>query len=272
MPSGASSAMEDLLKPTVVLKAHPPKVLAKTSVLQPLMIVPRECLPLSFLDLAEPTGDLYPSRLYESHVRILDLESRRGSGPHVLIARLETTGSLHAIEKHEKGLYTACKLGSWVEVGKLSLKATIACRQVLELSKAVVVEAKEQKASPPITTPGLHKAQSRKRLAIEALQSVVRKKARPQSVVVSTLPSLSEGERGTSTVPASRQDTPSAGPRSEALEYSRHGSQAAPSSSALVQPSTPFDPEPLAPPPTGGELLDRIRKQYFEALYNSKVS
>ncbi|CAI4216264.1 unnamed protein product [Parascedosporium putredinis] len=76
-----SSAMEDLLKPSIVLKGqpHPPKLLAKNAVLQPLMILPRSDLPLSYLDLISSCGDLTPSRFYESHVRILDLENRRVS-------------------------------------------------------------------------------------------------------------------------------------------------------------------------------------------------
>jgi len=255
--------MEDLLKPTIILKSHPAKLLTRPAVLQPLMTLAREHLPLSFLDLASPTGDLDPSRLYESHVRVLDLESRRGSVPQLLIARLDATCSLFAVERHDKDLYAVCKLGDWVDLSRLAEKATIACRQLLLQTSG---RAKHEK-SGPMTTPTLHKAQSRKRLAIEALQSVVRKKTRTQSV--STLPTLSNGGQPEAAPTESIQDLTSAALATPAVP-------AAPAEevqSAEPEPctTTPLrDSEPPLPP-TGEELCGRIRNQYFEALYHSKA-
>jgi hypothetical protein len=255
--------MEDLLKPTIVLTPHPPKLLAKPAVLQPLMTLAREHLPLSFLDLTSPAGDLHPSRLYESHIRVLDLESRRGSVPPLLIARLGATGSLFALEQHNKGLYAACKLRDCVDVGQLAGKATFACRQLLQQIVGPK-QAAEQDRSRPITTPALHKAQSQKRLAIEALQSVVRKKARTQSV--STLPTLSDGGQVIRAPTESREETPAV-----ATETSAPTAEEAQAAEPEWLNSTPLrDSEPPSPP-TGEELCERIRNQYFEALYRSKA-
>ena len=281
-----SSALEELLKPTIVLKVgvmspgdlvssclvltcdppqpHPPKILTKPVVLQPLMIIPRGYLPLSYLDLLSPTGDLTPSRFYESHVRILDLENRRGAGPHLLIARLDTNGSLFAIEGFEKSLYTACKLGSWVELNQLSSKATLACQQLLSLAQS------QREATAPaavaLTTPSLHKANKEKRMAIEALQSVVRRKSRTQSV--STLPSLGDCAN---TPPITSTDAGEASP-SDPTDTQKPASSQEPPPTSQPPQLPPSQSCALPPPPSGDELLEKIRTQYFDALYRSKVT
>ncbi|SPN96892.1 uncharacterized protein DNG_00412 [Cephalotrichum gorgonifer] len=251
--------MEDLLKPTITVKAHPPKLLSKPAVLQPLMILPRHHIPLSHLDLASPSGDLPPSRFYESHVRILDLENRRGGGPYLLIARSEKPRHLYAIEAFEHGLYTVCKLGSWVELSRLRSKATLSCEQLLE---PVRVDRPDEgaAAAQPLTTPGMHKANKEKRIAIEALQSVVRKK-RTQSI--SSLPPLSQGGLSPPTTfadscpPSTNTEDP------VPTQESQH---------SIPLPVEPAQPCAPPPPPCGEELLERIRTQYFDALYRSKGS
>lgn len=220
------------------------------------MILARGYLPLSYLDLACPSGELPLSRFYESHIRVLDLENRRGGGPYLLIARFDKTGSLYAIEACEKGLYTVCKLGSWVEVGPLRSKATLACDQLLDLPRT---EGGKVKPSQPLTTPGLHKANKEKRIAIEALQSVVRKK-RTQSA--STLPSV--GEAGL-TPPAASTDSGPASTAAQEPPPTQENQQSLQPSPDASQPCVP------PPPPSGEELLEKIRSQYFDALYRSKV-
>lgn len=220
------------------------------------MVLARDYLPLSYLDLTSPSGELPLSRFYESHIRVLDLENRRGGGPYLLIARFDKADTLYAIEACEKGLYTVCKLGSWVEISLLRTNATLACDQLLDLPRKEVEEAR---SSQPLTTPGLHKAHKERRIAIEALQSVVRKK-RTQSV--STLPSMGEGRL-----------TPP-----PALEESGTSSAATQDPPPTQEKQCPPQPPPDAsqpcvppPPPSGVELLERIRTQYFDALYRSKV-
>lgn len=221
------------------------------------MILGREYVPLSCLDLASPSGDLPQSRFYESHVRILDLENRRGGGPYLLIARLDKTGALYAIEGYDQGLYTVCKLGQWVEPRRLRSKATLSCDQLLDLGRE---EPVPEKAASPLTTPGQHKASKEKRIAIEALQSVVRRK-RTQSV--STLPPMGDGGL---TPPTTATDS---GPSSTAAQDPAPTQE----SRSSLPPPPPDSSQPCAPPPppSGEELLERIRTQYFDALYRSKV-
>jgi DNA replication regulator SLD3 len=89
------------------------------------MLLPREHLSLSCMDLASPLGDLEYSRFYESNVRILDLESRMGARPVVLIARLESDKTVYALERKDDGLYSLCHLGSWVDLQSLSKHAAV---------------------------------------------------------------------------------------------------------------------------------------------------
>ena len=222
------------------------------------MILGREYIPLSYLDLASPSGDLPPSRFYESHVRILDLENRRGGGPYLLIARLDKTGALYAVEGYEQSLYTVCKLGQWVELRRLRSKATLSCDQLLDLGREE--PAPEKKAGAALTTPVQHKASKEKRIAIEALQSVVRRK-RTQSV--STLPPMGDGGL---TPPTTATDS---GPSSTAAQEPAPTQE----SRSSLPPPPPDSSQPCAPPPppSGEELLERIRNQYFDALYRSKV-
>ena len=221
------------------------------------MILAREYLPLSYLDFTSPSGELPLSRFYESHVRILDLENRRGGGPYLLIARFDKTGTLFAIEACERGLYTVCKLGSWVEVGLLRSNATIACDQLLDLPKG---EPGDGNSSRPLTTPGLHQASKERRLAIEALQSVVRRK-RTQSV--SALPPMGEGGLTPPTV-LTDSDPSSAPAQEPAPTQESHDTPQPPPPEASLPCLPP-------PPPSGEELLEKIRSQYFDALYRSKV-
>ena len=220
------------------------------------MILARDYLPLSYLDFTAPSGELPLSRFYESHIRVLDLENRRGGGPYLLIARFDKAGTLYAIEAYDKGLYTVCKLGSWVEIETLRSNATLACDQLLDLPRE---EDEEAKPSQPLTTPGLHKAHKERRIAIEALQSVVRKK-RTQSV--STLPSMGEGGL---TPPTAFADS---GPSSTATQDPPQTQENQCSPQPPPDASQPYVP----PPPSGEELLEKIRSQYFDALYRSKVS
>jgi DNA replication regulator SLD3 len=60
------------------------------------MLLPRNHLRLSFLDLSSPYGSFESSPSFEANIRILDLESRMGNRPVVLIARLESNKSIYA--------------------------------------------------------------------------------------------------------------------------------------------------------------------------------
>ncbi|KAI0868910.1 DNA replication regulator SLD3-domain-containing protein [Hypoxylon argillaceum] len=260
-----SSAMEELLRPVIVIKPHPPKLTIKPRSLQPLMLLPREYLSLSFLDLSSPYGSFESSSSFEANIRILDLESRVGNRPVVLIARLESNRSVYAIERQPDALYTLCHLGSWIDLEQLCDLATASCPSLIRKQPALPTEPI---AHVPLTTPQISHANKKRRLAIEAIQSLVKKPTRSRSISV-----LSQAGEG------SRPPTPIQG-RSDTIDAG---------SVAGVQDGLPPDIPGLGPDtqaqesllqdqdealniPNAEGIFDNIRNHYFEALYHSMGS
>ena len=222
----------------------------KPRVLQQLLLLPRAELSLSHLDLSSANGELPPGRFVESHVKILDLESRVGGAPVVLIARNEPVGTLYAIERHDKNLYTACKLGSWVSLEALKANATACSAKLLHEQPRKC----EGTAGQPPKAPVL---QSKKRVAIEAIQQLVRKKPKIASI------SSPAGETQGSVGGTNEADVQSQG--SLQLEESQSQSQVESQSQGLP---APVDNQAEPPP---ADHLENIRTQYFDLLYKSMV-
>lgn len=223
------------------------------------MLLPRERLPLSNLDLSSPHGDFSSCRFYESRIKILDLEGRLGS--NLLLARSETNRTVYAIERHGDGLYVLCKLGAWADVGKLAQFATVTCDQRLQTYKTILAPTG---ASLPLTTPQLHKENKRRRLAIEEIQSMVKKRPRSQSVATVVSQDLAQnttpGEACANTPSAESQPPQDLVPTNSPSTESQ--SQAAPPPEAAD--------ESLSQPTAEG-IFQNIRSQYMEALYHSLV-
>ncbi|KAK4466652.1 DNA replication regulator SLD3-domain-containing protein [Cladorrhinum samala] len=265
---------DSLLKAPIVLKPHPSSLTAKPSMLHPLMLLPREHLPLSALDLAKPQGDLPSSRVFESKIKILDLEGRLGS--NILLARSETSRMVYAVEHDSPGLYVVCKLGTWVDLDLLSQKSTVVYRERMVNPKPVKLE---EAASAPLITPHMYKENKRRKLAIEELQSTaIRKRSwtltdkdarnegpaapesRPPSRAQSRAPSRPPSRDSSIQTPAPLETAP-AEPNGDPL----HESSNTPASRVAGED----DP---AIQPTAETILDNIRSQYFEVLYHSKGS
>ena len=215
-------------------QAYPPKGSVKPRTLQPLILIPRLDLPLSSLDINASHKALPPSRLFEAHVKILELEERMGTQPMVLIARLDDGLTLYAVEREDRGLYVLCRLGSWVNLQQLRA-AAVASKQDLSnkpLEKALGIG---DVAAVPIITPEGSKYSKKKRLAIEAIQHMVKRPstAEPQSATV-------------------EPETPLEPP----------------------VPEAPLEEVPSQVPSqvSAAEMFDNIRTQYLEALYLSKAS
>jgi DNA replication regulator SLD3 len=224
------------------------------------MLLPREQLSLSCLDFASPLGQFEYARFYESTIKILDLEGRMGSRPVVLIARLETDKTVYALERQDNGLYSLCKLGNWVDLESLSTHATVAYSKLIKPRSNAAASHVHPEA--PIT-PQLQKENKKRRLAIEAIQSLVKRPARSQSV---SFPS--QGAEIT------RASTPAEDAASQSV------GAPLPSDAANVQLDaqkeigaavTPGTDEAL-PQPTVNEIFDNVRTQYLEALYHSMVN
>lgn len=253
-------AMEDLLRPPIIVRPHPSKLSTKPRSLQPLMLLPREHLSLSCLDLAAACGDFEQARQYESTIKILDLESRLGSRPVVLIARMETNKTSYVLERQYGGLYSLCQLGNWVDLEKLSAHATVAYTKLLK-SRIIPVDISRPDAT---TTTQLHHENKKRRLAMEAIQSLVKRPTRslsvsfpPQSLDIARESSLAKEESATQAA------APSTGPMGLDATGLSEQSNVPPTSSA------PDDGQSVQ---TAQNIFENIRLQYFEALYHSMGS
>ncbi|CAJ2513271.1 Uu.00g013900.m01.CDS01 [Anthostomella pinea] len=252
-----SYAMEDLLKPSVVVKSHPPNISVKPRSLQPLMLLPREHLQLSFLNFSSPYGSFESSsQSFESNIKILHLEGRMGARSVVLIARLETDKTVYAIERQTNGLYTLCQLGFWVDLESLCALATVSC---LHLIKKRPDAPTDSNTPLPSVTPLVHHEHKR-RLAIEAIQSLVNK-PRSRSISTSTQPPTAAQGHGESQS-ESRSFT------QDAYFLREPGSQA----DAESQVTLAAEPGKSLAVPTSDSILENIRNQYFTALYHSMGS
>ncbi|KAI2617631.1 DNA replication regulator SLD3-domain-containing protein [Hypomontagnella submonticulosa] len=255
-------AMEELLKPSIVVKSHPRKLSVKPRSLQPLMLLPREHLQLSFLDLSLPFGSFESSRCYESNIKILDLEGRMGSRPVVLIARLESDKTLYALERQINGVYTLCKLCSWVDLRELQQLATVSLPKLIEKWTSSAVNST---TSQPLTTPRLHHDTKKRRLAIEAIQSLVKKPARSRSA--STVSQF---------LPPTQLPTPSHD-NAEPQPDNSHVLQDGPSTGTAEprtesQGANAVEMDEMLTVPTAQSIFENIRNQYFEYLYHSMGS
>ncbi|KAI6595509.1 hypothetical protein MCOR06_002872 [Pyricularia oryzae] len=262
-------AMEDLLRPTISIKPYPPNLQTKPVQLQPLMLLPRECLSLAYIDLAAPYGELPSCRFFESRIRIMELESRLGS--NVLVARSDLNRhTTYAIERHTNGHYVVCRLGDWVHMEELAQQATVCCRERLSktglLSKTPAVVAKP--AGPTLHVPQLYKASNRKRQAIEDLQSLCRKRPRSPSAV-----GPSSQDQATACHLPTPIDDGLYGTHEHGYPAASQPSEAAPTEvSQMVNPSRQVSELPVTTdaPQTAEEIFANIKNHYFEALYHSK--
>ncbi|KAK8089632.1 hypothetical protein PG997_004593 [Apiospora hydei] len=243
-------AMEELLRPSIVVRPHPQKLSVKPRSLQPLMLLPREHLSLASLDLASPQGDFAYARFFESTIKILDLEGRLGARPVVLIARLEGDKSVYALERQDNGLYSLCKLGSWVNLEQLSGYATVTNTKMVKQRPQI---ASQEIDSAPLVTPQLHKETKKRRLAIEAIQSMVKKPQRSASVA-ETSNAPSPMDPATNCQTASQATLP------------------APETQAAAQLTLPTNPELPIEQTTADDIFNNIRNQYIETLYHSMGS
>ncbi|KAI9904883.1 hypothetical protein N3K66_001412 [Trichothecium roseum] len=274
-----SVAMDLMLKQPIAVKPHPSNLQSQPRMLLPLMLVSRKHLPLSFFDLASPSGEFVPSRFYQSHVKILDLESRmtQATTPNLLIARYESRGTVYALERQDDGLYVVCKVGSWVDLEKLSGHASVRVPERIERPQAAAAAAEQESKPEQRVTLRLTESQKAKRQAIESIQSLVRKKARTSSVSLSSVPAA--------TTPAVKVE----GTATEAEPEPAEEKTAPPPQQATTpQPPTPQPPTPQINSLTKlmssaskayeeqcrgpDKIFDNIRTHYFEALYKSKGS
>ncbi|PMB68288.1 hypothetical protein BM221_006465 [Beauveria bassiana] len=179
-------AMERLLRPSIAVKPHPHALSVQPKTLSPLFVLRRQDLPLSCIDFGSTTAESAYTRLVESRIKVLDLETRIGAARSVLVARHEATRAVYAVERHADGLYAMCRLGAWVSVERLARDAaTAVCAERVFPVKAETLSSPSIAAAAmtttTMTTLRMDSPQRKKRAAIEAIQSLVRKKPKAEA-------------------------------------------------------------------------------------------
>lgn len=226
------------------------------------MLLPRDNLPLSLLDLAQPHGDFPTSRHFESRIKILDLEGRLGS--NVLLARSETSRMVYALERDGPGLYVLCKLGGWADIEQLAKSATVVCNGRIRSNPPKPAAA----GLAAHITPQMHKEEKRRKLAIEEIhRAIVRKRS---STMMSRdedsqLPSPPDPDPVIDAV-ESQNVIPEKDAPAKNIETLSHKANI---SVGLGLNQTPGE-ESVALP-NAEAIFQNIRTQYFEALYHSMV-
>lgn len=168
-----------------------------------------------------------------------------GNQAMILIARLDDGRTLYAVEREDRGLYAIFKLGSWVNLHQLRALAAAALPDIsalpskrLELDNAVHTCISLQPNPEPVSFS------KKKRLAIEAIQSMVKRPTTgllPETQIMET-PVEEKTNQIDSMAEHDNTDSLRAG----------------------------LEPE-VGMQPTTGDVLENIRNQYFDALYLSKV-
>ncbi|KAH7330385.1 DNA replication regulator SLD3-domain-containing protein [Rhexocercosporidium sp. MPI-PUGE-AT-0058] len=248
------NTMEDLLRDKFVVRPYPSSGFVKPQSLQPLMLLPRSNLPLSSFDILTTAKGLANSRLFETHVKILELEERMGSQPTVLIARLDDTRILYAVERESRGLYVLLKIGSWVNLGELRA-AAVASKQELPERASL-----HPSSNLPASAPETNNYSKKKRLAIEAIQSMVKRPSTGHLTESQSDSQISSVEPQTQPVFVDSPLPIEAGtslPETTAQDGTR-------------APPAPVDD--IAVQPTASDIFDNVRTHYLEALYLSKAS
>lgn len=172
-----------------------------------------------------------------------------GSTPVVLIAQLDDNKALYAVEYESKGLYVLFKLGSWVDLGKLCSVAVVS-RPYTKSHKhdnPQGVAGRGAPANNALSPTESDKYSKKKRLAIEAIQSMVKRPSTSQSLNI---------EQTAST------ESPSTVLPLEPIQIAQ------PDPVASVQPAQGAALEQ----PQAEDILDGVRSQYLDTLYLSKVS
>ncbi|OAA69562.1 DNA replication regulator Sld3 [Cordyceps fumosorosea ARSEF 2679] len=177
----SDAAMERLLRPSIAVKPHPHALHVQPKMLSPLFLLRRQDLLLGCIDFRSTADEAGHTRLVESRVKILDLEARMvGAAQSVLIARHDGSrrNTVYALERQDdEGRYAICRLGAWVDLERLAHRATAICADRVFTA---AVKAEEPTTTATTTTAHMNHVPRSKRAAIEAIQSLVRKKPKPE--------------------------------------------------------------------------------------------
>jgi DNA replication regulator SLD3 len=108
----------------------PSSIYDKPYTLQPLRIIERSRLPLSFLNPNPVSSSLPATRLFTSCIDSLEPTTEssvnNAQPARLLIACLDPESLLYAVERVKRGVYALCRLCDWVKIGYLDDSSNVA--------------------------------------------------------------------------------------------------------------------------------------------------
>ncbi|KOC07458.1 hypothetical protein AFLA70_325g001450 [Aspergillus flavus AF70] len=255
----------DWTKQTISIRAHAASLSDEPYVLEPIAIIPRCRLPLSWLDFSPAVlSDIQPGSLFVANIPVLENDLRLE--PVVLAVRLASDGGLYVIERVKKGIYALSKLARGVEEGDIivavkgwspsEVKQAPRCMSAIQEGGDWWLMAQ---IDDPVTDP--HFPTKRSKFDVSVVFGAVDHDVRMQDVS----PPVDSGEsRSQSVAP---QVCLERGVSSDVFMPIAADSQEHGGGDGVGTESMKI--ESLQSPQ---ELLDNLREQYLQALYISKTS
>ncbi|KAF2833052.1 hypothetical protein CC86DRAFT_277586 [Ophiobolus disseminans] len=100
------------------IKPHPGSPYDKPATFEPVRVIGRSQLPLTFLDTTADES-FAANTPFSAYIDVLEkddgLKKKEECAPKVLIARYETKRTLYAIERVQARVYSICRLASWLK-------------------------------------------------------------------------------------------------------------------------------------------------------------
>ncbi|KAL8865878.1 MAG: hypothetical protein Q9174_006640, partial [Haloplaca sp. 1 TL-2023] len=93
----------------------------ETTVFRPRLLLPRRCLPIAYLDTNVTENLLQGSKLFTADIPALEriaVKDQEHNEPSLLIAQCDGR-SMYAVERLRRGVYSQCRLSSWVTIDHL---------------------------------------------------------------------------------------------------------------------------------------------------------
>ncbi|KAJ5985325.1 hypothetical protein N7522_012521 [Penicillium canescens] len=118
------NAAGQLATSSIVIRAHAASLSDHPLILEPITVLSRSRLPLSWLDDTPASrSDDEPGGLFTADIPTLEVDLCTKAEPTVLAVRLLANGGLYIVERVKRGIYSLSKLARWVHEGNIVVAA-----------------------------------------------------------------------------------------------------------------------------------------------------
>ncbi|KAG2415495.1 hypothetical protein HFD88_006686 [Aspergillus terreus] len=254
----------------ISIRAHAACLSDANVVLEPITVVPRSRLPLTWIDCSPALlPQIQPVGLFVADIPVLEADDLHGE-PVALAVRLASDGGLYVVERVKKGVYSLLRLAREIEEGDVF----VAVKGWAPASSAAQAPPRRESSTgetdwwcmAQIDEPDVESQFTAKRAKFDV--SVVFGMAGVHGGddvrMTDVSPFDSTESRAVSVVPRLSMQ-PSSGSEGPVLPVQQNSQDVLP---GAVE-GAPVDNEPLQSPQ---ETLDNLREQYLQALYVSKTS